>query len=79
MYYIIKCKMIIKLQRREVVLLKQFRDAVLTKTDEGRQLIEIYYKWSPWIADALKQSQELKEEIKDIIDELIPLAKTTVE
>ena len=57
----------------EVTLLKHFRYAVLAKTDEGRQLIELYYTWSPWITEALKQSKELKEEVQTIIEEIIPL------
>ena len=57
----------------EVTLLKHFRDAVLAKTGEGRQLIELYYTWSPWITEALKQSKELKEEVQTIIEEIIPL------
>ena len=61
---------------KEVILLRYFRDAVLAKTDEGRQLINLYYKVSPWITEGLKQSEALQGEIKAIIEEMIPLTKT---
>ena len=31
----------------EVKLLRNFRNTVLTKTQEGRELIDLYYQWSP--------------------------------
>ena len=60
----------------EVALLKHFRDTVLAKTDEGRQLIKFYYKWSPLITEALKQNKEFKGKLKAIIDGIIPLTAT---
>ena len=63
----------------EVALLKRFRDAVLAKTGEGRQLIELYYEWSPVISETLMQSSEFKNELKTTIDENLPLAKEVLE
>ena len=63
----------------EATLLKRFRDAVLAKTDEGRQLIELYYEWSPLITERLSQSSEFKNKLKITIDENLPLAKEILE
>ena len=63
----------------EVALLKRFRDAVLAKTDEGRQLIKLYYELSPVLSEILIQSSEFKNELKTAIDENLPLAKTVWE
>lgn len=63
----------------EAALLKRFRDSVLAKTDEGRQLIELYYEWSPFITKTLMQGKEFKNILKNIINENIPLAKAALE
>ena len=63
----------------EVALLKRFRDGVLAKTDEGRQLIKLYYELSPVISEILIQSSEFKNKLKTTIDENLPLAKTVRE
>ncbi len=63
----------------EVALLKRFRDAVLTKTDEGRQLIKLYYEWSPLISERLIQSSAFENELKTTIDENLPLAQEVLE
>jgi hypothetical protein len=57
----------------EVELLRSIRDNVLSKTQEGRELIKLYYQWSPIIVRAMEEDEEFKEEIKDIIDEILPM------
>ena len=46
----------------ELTLLRQIRDNVLMKTEEGRSLIERYYRLAPSIVNRIKKSSN-KEEI----------------
>ena len=57
----------------ETELLKSFRDNVLSKTPEGQELIKLYYQWSPAIVEVMEEDGEFKEEIKEMIDGILPL------
>ena len=59
--------------------LRYFRDSVLSKTQEGQEIIELYYLWSPVIVKAMETDDELKQEIKDIVDEMLPMLRREVE
>jgi hypothetical protein len=54
-------------------LLRDFRDKMLKKTPEGQELIRLYYKWSPLILRAMEEDEEFKEEVKKMIDGILPL------
>jgi bacillopeptidase F len=53
--------------------LRFVRDTVLSKTQSGQEIIRLYYQWSPVVVKAMKQDDEFKKEIKDLIDELLLL------
>jgi hypothetical protein len=55
--------------------LRFFRDNVLNKTQEGRELIRLYYKWSPAIVKAMGEDEELKEQMKELIDGILPVIR----
>ena len=57
----------------ETQLLRSIRDNVLSKTHEGRELIKLYYQWSPVIVRAMEADEEFKQEVKELVDELLPL------
>ena len=57
----------------ETELLRSIRDNVLSKTQEGRELIELYYQWSPFIVKAIEADEEFKQEIKEMIDNMLPM------
>jgi cell wall-associated protease len=57
----------------KLTILRRFRDEVLSKTPEGRNLINLYYKWNPTIVRELDQNAQYKEEIKRIIDGIVPM------
>jgi hypothetical protein len=59
--------------QKKMDLLRQFRDEMLGTTPEGRQLIKLYYQWSPVILKAMEADEDLKQDIKGMIDELLPL------
>jgi hypothetical protein len=53
-------------------ILRTYRDEVLSKTPEGRSLINLYYELSPALAQAIEQDEEFKQEIRGIIESIIP-------
>lgn len=63
----------------EVTLLRAVRDNLLSQTPEGQELIKLYYQWGPVIVRAMEEDQEFKQELKGIIDKLLPVIEETVE
>jgi len=63
----------------EVELLRKYRDEILSKTVEGKKLIQLYYLWSPVITNAMEADEEFKKEVKEMIDELLPMIEEAVE
>jgi len=59
----------------EAELLRYFRDNVLNQTPEGQELIRLYYQWSLMIVRAMEEDEEFKEEIKEMIDEVLELVE----
>ena len=63
----------------KVVLLRSFRDNLLSKTPEGHEIIRLYYEWSPMIVKAMEADEEFKKEIKEMIDGILPMIRELVE
>ena len=57
----------------EVQLLRNFRDNVLSHTQEGRQLIKLYYLWSPVVVKAMEEDDNFKDDVKEMIVETLGL------
>ena len=57
----------------EAELLRQVRDDLLNTTDEGRELIRLYYQWSFMLAETLKKDDAFRKDIKAILDDIIPV------
>jgi hypothetical protein len=57
----------------QAALLRQFRDGVLVKSPEGRAIIELYYRWSPLIAQTVREDDQLREESKVLVGDMIDL------
>lgn len=55
----------------QAALLRQFRDSMLMKSPEGRAIIELYYRWSPLIAQAVREDDQVREEIKVLVGDMI--------
>ena len=55
----------------EVVILRYIRDDVLRRTPEGREIIQLYDAWSPFIVRLVEKDHELSDEIKNSIDEFL--------
>jgi len=63
----------------EVKLLRALRDTALSQTPEGKELIKLYYEWSPVIMKAMEEDEEFEQEVKEIIDGVLPLIREIVE
>lgn len=57
----------------EVTLLRAVRDTVLSQTPEGREIIKLYYQWSPVITMALRNDEAFKAEMKELLDGVLSL------
>ena len=63
----------------KVEMLREFRDNVLSQTPEGREIIRLYYQWSPVIVKAMEEDEEFKSELKELIDGVLLLIMEDVE
>jgi hypothetical protein len=59
----------------EVLLLRWFRDHILRRTPEGKQIIKLYYQWSSLLLKAMEEDDALQEEVKEIVDHLVELLR----
>ena len=55
----------------EVRVLRAFRDNMLSQTPDGREIIKMYYQWNPLIVKMMEEDEMFKEELKEIMDELL--------
>ncbi len=56
-------------------LLRSVRDNLLKTTPEGRELIKLYYQWSPVIVKAMEADEDFKEEVKETIELFLPMMR----
>jgi hypothetical protein len=63
----------------EVVILKYVRDHVLQGTPEGRELVKLYYAWSPFIGRMIENDPELQDELKEMLDVFLDDMKASLE
>ena len=63
----------------ETERLRNFRDNVLSQTGEGQELTQLYYRWGPVIVRAMEEDEKFKEEVKGIVDGMLPLIGEVVE
>ena len=64
---------------KEVELLRHIRDNVLSKTPEGREIIKLYYQWSPAIVKVMEEDEEFRAQVKEMIDGVLLLIEGEVE
>ena len=63
----------------EVELLRCLRDNVLRQSPEGREIIKLYYQWSPAIVKAMEEDEEFREDVKEMIDGVLALIESRIE
>ena len=54
-------------------LLRDFRDHVLIKTPEGREIVRLYYELSPFIVKTMEKDGVFKDEVKALVEGILPL------
>ena len=59
----------------ETDIMRNYHDDVLKQTREGQSLIKLYYQGSPVIVKAMKKDEEFKENVKELIDGVLPLIR----
>jgi hypothetical protein len=59
----------------ETERLRYLRDNVLNQTPEGREIVRLYYQWSPAIVKAMENDEEFKQEVTGMIDELLMIIR----
>ena len=59
----------------EIGLIRYFRNNVLSQTPEGQEVIRLYYQWSPVIVKLMEEDEEFREEVKEMIEEILPLIR----
>jgi hypothetical protein len=60
-------------------LLRHFCNNELTQTPEGREIIHLYYEWSPVIVNAMEEDEDFKAQVKGMIDGILLLIRGEVE
>jgi rhodanese-related sulfurtransferase len=56
----------------EILLLREFRDIVLSKTAQGQNIVRLYYFVSPALRNMMNQDNAIKCRIKKAIDDVLP-------
>ena len=62
-----------------LTLLREFRDTMLRSSPIGQEIIKLYYNMSPVIVRAMEEDEEFKQDVKEMIDEILPMIGGTVE
>ena len=48
---------------------------MLNQSQEGQELAKLYYEFSPAISKALREDKVMKQSLKAMIDEMLPLVE----
>ena len=57
----------------EIKLLRYVRDNILNQTHTGKELIRLYYEWSPAIVKIMEADKDFRQEVKDFVEEVLSL------
>ena len=68
-------EMLYREHSEETEFLRSVRDNILSQTPEGQEIIRLYYEWSPSIVKAMEENEEFKQEMKVMIDGVLPLIR----
>jgi len=62
----------------ETALIRKVRDDVLKKSDAGRAFIKLYYQMSPALLQAMTESKAFKQEVREILDLIVPVLREEI-
>ena len=54
-------------------------EKILSRTPEGRKIMELYYTWSPVVVKMMEEDEDLKGKVHQILDEIVSLSEVGVE
>jgi hypothetical protein len=57
----------------EADLLRNIRDNVLSQTQEGKELIRLYYQWSPVVVTVMEEDKEFRDDVKEVVDGIVEM------
>jgi len=63
---------------KEAELMRQIRDNVLSRTLEGREIIKLYYEWSPAVVKMMEDDEEFNEYLEEVFNEVLQLIKVEI-
>jgi hypothetical protein len=66
-------------RKKDLRILRKFRDEVLSKTPAGQKLIRLYYAWSPVIVEAMEADENFMKQVQKIFDGIMPLVEKAVQ
>jgi hypothetical protein len=55
----------------QVKTLRNFRDRVLRRTPEGRELIRLYYQWGPALSRTMMADDQVREKAEQLADAVV--------
>ena len=53
--------------------LRNFRDTVLRRTPEGRELIRLYYQWGPLVSRVMEADDQVRENVAQLADAAVKM------
>jgi hypothetical protein len=56
-----------------IMLLRNFRDHVLSETPEGREIIRLYYQLSPFIVKTMEKDGAFNDEMRALVEGILPV------
>jgi hypothetical protein len=56
-----------------IMLLRNFRDHVLSETPEGREIIRLYYQLSPFIVKTMEKGGAFNDEMRALVEGILPV------
>ena len=59
----------------EVEVLRYVRDNLLNQTRQGREIIQLYYQWSPVIVRLMEEDEDFKADSKEMIDGILQIIR----
>jgi hypothetical protein len=64
---------------KNIDTLRRFRDEVLSTTPFGQEYIRLYYEWSPVIVQAMEEDEAFRQEVQELIEQLLPMIEAMVQ
>ena len=61
----------------DVITLRRFRDHVLLPTEPGRTLVDLYYRYSPPVAEAISRDDNMRKLVRSVLSPAVRVIELT--